>query len=191
MYLLIKRSSLLLVVVLFGCAKKQSADLKTFYNVDSLVSAQQKLLQTSGYHLVKSVEIDGKKEHTTFIPDSLQWSHELDIFRELGQINKASFRDAYVVTDTRDTNSNLTIRELRANRKAPVSLVRFYFLRDATDVRKIEATLTEENTLYVNDRKLTLEMDDRHLVNYYRIEGSQKMVMSDNVNFVISGEVRE
>lgn len=184
-----KRVSILIVVVLFGCSRQQPTQ-KTFYDIDSLITLQLKSLD--GYTLSKSVEIDRKKEETTFVPDSLQWVNELDIFRQLDQLNKASFRDAYVVTDTRDANSNLMVREVKATRPVPVSLVRFYYLRNPEDLRRIEAEWTEENPLYVNKRNMTMELErfnDVHLVHRYRIEGFQKMVMSDSVHFVIAGEV--
>ncbi|MEJ0031156.1 MAG: hypothetical protein WDO15_12610 [Bacteroidota bacterium] len=174
-----------MAIVLFSaCSEKQSVSTKTYYDIDSLVTLQIKSLQ--GLQLHKSVEIDGKKEQTTFTPDSLQWAHELDIFRQLDQINKSSFRDAYVVTDTKDVNSNLTVRELRANRPVPVSSVRFYYLGTPKDLKRIEASLMEENSLYVNERTMTIELGKS-----YRIEGIQKMVMSDSVKFVVEGNVVE
>lgn len=179
----VQRLVLLFVIVLLSsCSQKQSGSTKPFYDIDSLITSQIQSLQ--GFQLNKSVEIDGKKEQTTFAPDSLQWAHELDIFRQVDQINKASFRDAYVVTDTKDVNSNLTVRELKANRPVPVSLVRFYYLRTPKDLRKIEASLMEENSLYVNDRRMMIELGKS-----YRIEGIQKMMMSDSVKFVIEGNV--
>jgi hypothetical protein len=189
MCLLIKRANVafgasILIIVLFSCVQQKQSATKTFYDIDSLVTLQIKSLQ--GLQLNKSVEIDGKKEQTSYRPDSLQWAHELDIFRQLDQVNKASFRDAYVVTDTKDVNSNLTVRELKANRPVPVSLLRFYYLRTPKDLRKIEASLMEENSLYVNDRKMMLELGKS-----YRIEGIQKMVMSDSVKFVVEGNVVE
>lgn len=194
MCLLIKKGArltlLLAIVFLSSCSQRESAGTKAFYDIDSLITLQLKSLD--GYTLNKSVEIDRKKEETTFVPDSLQWVNELDIFRQLDQLNKASFRDAYVVTDTRDTNSNLMVREVKATRPVPVSLVRFYYLRTPEDLRRIEAEWTEENPLYVNKRNMTMELErfnDVHLVHRYRIEGFQKMVMSDSVHFVIAGEV--
>lgn len=188
----IKGASVLFAVVLIGCSQQKQPGTKTFYNIDSLVSLQINSLKNAGYELNKSVEIDGRTEKTTFVPDSLQWVHELDVFRQLDQVNKASFRDAYVVTDTRDTYSNLMVREIKANRPVPVSLVRFYYLRTPDDLRKIEAVWSEENALYVNKRNIIMELErfnDVHLVHRYRVEGIQKMVMSDSVHFVISGEV--
>lgn len=191
MYLLIR--VLIVSVLLSGCAGAPSAQKKSFYNVDSLISFQVNNLKGK-YELNKLVEIDGKKEETRFVPDSLQWAGELQIFRQIDQINKGAFRDAYVVNDSRDVNSNLTVREIRAQGETdvPVSVVKFFYLRDISDLRKIEATLLEENTLYVNTRRLTIQFEPAnsiHLVQRFRIEGLQKMVMNDSVRFVIAGEI--
>lgn len=191
MYSLIRA---LIVLVLFAaCKGSPTAGNKPFYNLDSLVTFQVDHLKGK-YELNKFVEIDGKSEQTRFVPDSLQWAGELEIFRQIDQINKAAFKDAYVMNDLRDTNSNLTIREVKAQGETdvPVSVVRFFYLRDPSDLRKIEATLQEENTLYVNTRRLTIEFEPAigaHLVQRYRIEGLQKMVMDDSVRYVIAGEI--
>jgi hypothetical protein len=183
---------LTIAAIITGCSEEKAVGTKAFFNIDSLVSFQVQHLK-GRYELNKFVQIDGKEEHTRFVPDSLQWANELDIFRQIDQVNKAAFRDAYVVSDSRDTNSNLTVRELKAQGDdTPVSVVRFFYLRDPADIRKIEATMREENALYVNTRQLTMEFEPANsiqLIQRYRIEGIQKMVMSDSVRFVIAGEV--
>jgi hypothetical protein len=179
-------------VIVAGCDDKPTTQKKPFYNLDSLVTFQIDHLK-GRYELNKLVEIDGKKEAISFVPDSLQWSHELEIFRQLDQINKAAFRDTYVVNETRDTNSNLTVREIRTQEEdAPVSVVRFFYLRDLSDLRRIEGTLQDGNPIYMNQRRLTMEFEPAnsiHLVQRYRIEGLQKMVADDSVRFVIAGEI--
>lgn len=165
-----------------SCSQKQSTATKTFINIDSLVSKQ--VTSLNGFQLKKTSEIDGKTEETTFTPDTTEWSRELESFRQLDQINKASFRDAYVVSETRDTNSNLMIRELKANRPVPVTSVKFYYLGSIKNLRKIEGEWIEENSLYINKRHVVMDLGIS-----YRIEGSQKMVMSDSVKFVIAGEL--
>src|SRR5688572_27191068 len=107
-----------------GCSEKKAVGPKPFFNIDSLVSFQVQQLK-GRYELNKVVRIDGKEEHARFVPDSLQWANELDVFRLIDQVNKAAFRDAYVVSDSRDTNSNLTVREVKAQGDTPVSVVRF------------------------------------------------------------------
>lgn len=179
--------SLVIGVLLAGCAGKQATTHTQFYNIDSLIAAQGSLLKNK--ELSKLVTINGRSEETKFTPDSLQWTSELEVFRQIDQVNKSSFREEYVVADIRDTNSNLMIREIKSNGEAPVSMFRLYFLRTPGDVRKIEATLVEENALYTDTRKMTMEFDRHHMLSRYRVEGSQKMVMDDSVRFVIAGSV--
>lgn len=178
------------VGLLFSCTQKQSAVQKSFYNFDSLVTAQAGKLK--GFELTKSVLIDTAGEQAQLIPDSTQWTNELELFRQLAEVNKASFRDAYVVNDLRDTNSNLTVREIKAQRDVPVSLVRLYYLHTPDDLRKVEATFVEENALYINTRKMMMELvrfNDTNLIHRYRVESVQKFMVSDSVRFVIAGEV--
>jgi len=192
MFLSIKRSSTFFVLsamllALASCTGKPAAIQSTFYNIDSLVSAQIKSLGSR--ELNKTVSIGEKQEQIKITPDTTQWKNELEIFRLIGQVNKPSFRDAYVVTDVRDTNSNLMVREIKAQREVPVSLMKLFYLRTPDDLRKIEATVVEENAVYSNSRLLVLELARNHELHSYRVEGFQKMVMSDSVRFVIEGTV--
>lgn len=183
---------LLATVVMSSCAPKSKVTESQFFNFDSLVNKQVAGFGQRKYELNKLVEINGKKEEIRFTPDSTQWSNELEIFRLLDALNKASFRDGYVVSEMRDTNSNLTVREIKALRPAPVSLVKFFYLRTPNDLRRIEATWLEDNTLYTNTRRMVMELDqvdNQNLIHRYRIEGFQKMVMDDSVKFLVAGEV--
>lgn len=179
-------------LLILGCSKVQTGSTRSFYNIDSLISFQVRHLK-GRYELNKFVTIDGREEHTRFVPDSLQWARELDLFRQLDQVNKAAYRDAYDVRERRDPNSNLTVREmkLRPGTVAPVSEIEFYYLNDPDDLRKISAVVTTGNPLYTKEESYVLEFEavnGIHLVHRYRIEGTQKMVMDDVVHFVIAGE---
>lgn len=191
-----RRVILVLAVAIAACTQKAEtvSNPKTaFSNMDSLVDAQLNLLKKSKPELHKLVEKDGKTEEVKFVPDSAEWANELNMFRQLDMVNKASFRDAYVVTDARDTNSNLKVREVKASRPVPVSSIRYYYLNDLKDLRRIEASWSEENAIYDNTRRLTMEFGKSggsKVLQRYRIEGSQKMSLSDSIHFVISGEVQ-
>ena len=189
----IARLLLLLATAIFSsCSEKQPVTQHSFYNIDSLVDRQVQTLKSSKYELNKVVEIGGKQEQTHLTPDSTQWATELEVFRQLAQVNKAAFRDAYVVSDMRDTNSNLTVREIRAQRPVPVSLVRLYYLRTPADLRKVEATFVEENEVYTNTRQMVLELErfsNGNLLRRYRVKSLQKFMMDDTVRFVIAGSV--
>jgi hypothetical protein len=178
----------LAIVMLTSCSQTTRINDRAFYNIDSLVSRQ--ITVVSNRELTKTAEINGKKDETTFVPDSLQWNNELDIFRQIDQVNKASFRDAYVVSDTKDINSNLTVREIKSTQDIPVTLLKLYYLGTPVDLRRIEATLQEQNTLYVNKRIMILEFDDRQTLDRYSITGHQKMLMDDSVTFSIDGTIK-
>jgi hypothetical protein len=184
---------LLVIVMVTGCIDKPKGQKKLFYNLDSLVTFQVDHLKGK-YELNKFIQMGTAKEEARFVPDSTQWARELQIFRLIDQVNRPAFRDSYVVNDLRDTNSNLTVREIKAKveTEVPVSVVRFFYLRDISDLRRIEAILQDGNALYMNQRKLTMEFEAAnsiHLVQRYRIEGQQKMVMDDSIRFVIAGEI--
>ena len=188
----VQRAMLLAGWLLMSCSQNKAVVNKTFFNFDSLVDVQVSKLGDTQYELSKSVTIDGKNENTHFNPTEEQWQNELQIFKQLDALNKASFRDAYVISEGRDTNSNLNVREIKANRPVPVSSVKFYYLRNSTDLRRVEAIWLEENSLYTNARKMIIELEPSskgQIVHRYSIEGSQKMVMDDSVKFVIAGEV--
>jgi hypothetical protein len=180
------------VIVQWSCSAPSTVKKKAIYDIDSLVNAQVEYLLANKIQLTKLVEIEGSKDEAHYTPDSVQWNNELEIFRQLDQINKAAFSDAYVVNELPDTNSNLSIKEVKASRPVPVSVIRFYYLRDQRDLRKIEALITEENPLYSNDRRVLMEFErigNKSFMNRFRIEGRQKMVMDDSARFVIAGEV--
>lgn len=186
-------SLLVAIALLFSCSDKKIAGPKPFYNVDSLISIQVKHLKGK-YELNKFVFIDEKEEHMRIVPDSTRWASELEVFRLIDQINKPAFRSNYDVTESRDTNSNLTVREisLRPGTEAPVLGVKFYYLRDPSDLRRIVAMVGTDNALYTKMQVFTIEFEPVNgvqLVQRYRIEGTEQMVMDDVVHFVVAGEV--
>ncbi len=178
--------------VFASCSKPAPPDKKAFIDIDSLLDRQLVFFQQQHHALTKAVEVGAQRDETRYTPDTAQWRTELELFRQLDQVNKPTFKDAYLVSDARDTNSNLTVTTILAQREAPVLSLKIYFLRDRRDIRKIEAIVKDDNPVYHNDRKLTIELEpvDQQLVLHrYRIEGSQRMVMNDSVRFVIAGEV--
>jgi len=176
-----------------GVQDQSLSQSTTFYNVDSLVAVQVKSLKSR--ELNKSVAINGKNEEIKFTPDSAQWAKELEIFKRIDQVNKSSFHNAYSVSEMRDANSNLMIREIMVHFEAdnreevPVRYLKLYYLKTLNDVRKIEALFIEKNALYTDTRKMTLEFERSRILHQYRIEGSQKMMMNDSVNFVVAGTI--
>ncbi len=184
---------LLLFVGLVSSCQKQKVTMKRYLDMDSLVNAQVNYLSHSKSSLKKDATIGDKTSSSTTLLDSTGWSHELDVFRQLDLINRPIYRDVYKVKDgVKDSKSNLMVRSYEAPTDSPVPYLRLYYQDTPTRLKKLEALYQETNSLYGSHRKLEMHFDELNGKSYlkgYRIEGNQKMILSDSVHYTIHSEV--
>ena len=187
-------SGIVILLLVSSCAQTEVEYKKSYFDFDSLVTQQVKTLAKSKW---KKVSTLNNKVDTVFIqPDSLQWSNELDAFRQLDAINKPVLKDNYTVEEKKDIHSNLTVRnfKLRVNSnkklKTPVPFVDFYYFNQPSDLRKIVAVYEESNSLFTSRRQLSLEFEEGNSKNLigYKISGFQKMMLTDSVLLNIKSE---
>jgi hypothetical protein len=198
MYLLKNRILMLVTVALAGSGSLTScerpATQSLYYNIDSLLQEQASFLAGAQAILHKQAKMNSLLHDSVFAPfDSVGWTKELDIFTEIGIINKPINRGGYSVTDgLPDETSNLTIREYTATKPMPLHYLKTYYLNHPSNLRKIEAYYEQENVLMKSRRKLVMEFTDvyqKNILSAYTIEGSQKMFVGDSVQFTISATV--
>lgn len=191
------RSVVLLFIALAGgcwsCSNRASSISGRPSIIDSLLDAQIKELTKSGARVSKRAVLDGKTDQFEFSPDSAGWGNELDSFHDLAMFQRPAYSQTYQVEDgLKDPNSNLAIREFRALQRVPVMEIRFFYLHEFGNLKKIEATVQQDNLLYATRRKVTLEFDDAvgrtNLVSY-QIDGTQKMMLSDTVHYQVTSHV--
>lgn len=177
------------VFILASCNRVNQQYDKAYFDFDSLINVQVKELIKSNVTLRKISVINGKSDSSSFVPDSLKLANELDVFRQLDVINKPLYRNSYDVKDgEKDTRSNLLIRSYTAKAVSPVPYVKFYYQSSSHDLKRMESLFHEENALYNTSRTLTLLFDDSSgssLLSGYQLSGSQKMILSDTVNFSV------
>lgn len=186
-----------LLLAMPGCNRGNLKYDKPYFDFDSLVTAQIKLVGLSNDSINKIAIIDGKTDVSQFMTDTAALKNELEIFRQLDVINKPLFKDAYSFEgDEKDAKSNLQVRTYRlknsAKVKSAVPYVRFFFLQDFQHLKKIESLFTESNSLYSSHRNLSMEFDDIGKTNKlkrFSISGFQKMILNDSVRFSIEGIV--
>lgn len=182
-----------MAVALAGCSTQSPNIPKAYFNFDSLINTQVALLMAGHAVVEKSAVIDGKEDHSVFKPDSAMWAHEMEMFRYLDVINRPVNVGAYAVTDQeRDPNSNLLVKSLEATRPAQVRKMKFYYDSDPAKLRRIEAVVEEQTTLYATSRLFRMEFDNHGtdmLLSRYSITGVQKIILSDSVSFAIAAEI--
>jgi hypothetical protein len=160
--------------------------------MDSLVNAQINYLVATKSSVTKTAAIDSAQDKSNFMPDSTQWANEMEIFRHLDLINKPIYIDAYDLLEVEDNNSNLRVKILNANKDVPIKQFKIYYHNTIDKVRKIEATLNEQNTLYYTSRNFLIELEDfkdKMILSSYRVQGVQKMILRDSVKFSIRSKI--
>lgn len=184
---------IILALLVSGCIKKDLQRDSEYFNFDSLINSQVDALVKAKSTLTKSVLLNGKTDQSMIAMDSALLAQELDVFRQLDLINKPLYKNAYEILDgEKDSQSNLTIRRYKAKEIAPVPFVTFYYQNNFNKIKKIESVFREANSLYATERQMVLEFDDTSgnlLLSKYRLQGGQKMILSDSVLFDIEGTI--
>lgn len=179
------------VLLISSCERSNTAATPNAFNIDSLIQEQILYLSNSQTGLRKQAWINNVYQDTTFVPaDSAAWAKELDIFSEIGRINKPINQGSYDVTDNLDDpTSNLTLRTLSSNKPLPIVYLKTFYLDTPSKLRKIEALYRQENSLLTSRRILIMEFSDTYnksILTSYSIEGDQKMFIGDSVRFTIN-----
>src|SRR6185369_12552500 len=180
------------VVLLFSCNRQNLKYDKSYFDFDSLVNNQVQQIASAKARVIKKTFLNGKNDSTILLPDTTHWKHELDAFQQLDVINKPLFKGNYQAINQEDDHSNLLVRSFTTKMKSPVPEVKFFYQDGFKKLKKIESVFNESNVLYSTSRKLTLEFEEQQgiaMIKRYRVQGFQKMILSDSVAFSIEGKL--
>jgi len=180
------------VVLLFSCDRQNLKYDKPYFDFDSLVNNQVQQIASAKARVIKKTFLNGKNDSTILLPDTTHWKHELDAFQQLDVINKPLFKGNYQAINQEDDHSNLLVRSFTTKMKSPVPEVKFFYQDGYMKLKRIESVFNESNVLYSTSRKLTLEFEEQQgmaMISKYRVQGFQKMILSDSVKFSIEGKL--
>ncbi len=134
---------ILLLLWAGACAQEKQPTVK-FFDFQGLIDEQVRQLSQHGRALDKTSQVKDTHSDSTYVPTQDDWAAELELFIQLENINKPSFKSGYQIKDpVKDTKSNLKIREY-ISEKAPIRSVKFYYHENFAQLKKIEATVREE-----------------------------------------------
>lgn len=195
----------LVMMLLLSCGKgeKQRA---IFYPLDSLIEQQTEILKKSRASLQKTASLGDTKDVRNFSPshaagDTIPWTHELSVFREINIINKPANEGDYIVDkDLTDIGSNLKVKVFTAKAPdstksgafLPVRYLRIYYHGSIENLRRIEAEMDIETSLYGSARFLEMEFEninDTVVLTGYGVRGGQKIYMGDTVQYTVQGVI--
>lgn len=181
---------ILLTAALLGCNTESTTSSRTYYDIDSLVTAQINYLSENAFSLKKISSMD-----TVLIKsNNINWGLELEIFRSL-DINKPALSDSYMAQDKLDAaNSNLTVLRYSPNYGQPtVQQIELHYLDRLDNLKRLKAKVGNSNGLFDSSREFYMEFEQiegKSILSYYTIKGNQKLVMRDTLNVNISAEIK-
>jgi len=173
-----------ILFALFGCEQYQSTTkkLNAYFDLDSLLDAQVQLLATQNATLTKTVIKDGEEESRTFQPDSAQWQEEFSIIRDYN-LNKPHNVGAY------KTNESAKMISYKAEASRKLSINNFEVILENGEVKQINSQFSESKYIYSTERTLNMTFEKGQLQSY-KIDGNQKMILLDAVNYQIAGIIK-
>ena len=177
--------------LIWACTSLEPAETTQFFDVDSLVTAQIEFLSAARPEVIKSGEVQGSvAEGSVSRPDSLQWTRELAIFKNI-DINKPRVRERY--KEERQTlEDGLTRISYIPVENADLNVQYITLLYDGESLRKLEAAIKDSNPLYSSVRNIKMEFEgnsENIRLSAYFIEGGQKMKIKDSVTFDLNARV--
>lgn len=179
---------ILALLFLFSCGENiKEKPINSYYNVDSLLNQQQKLADLEELSIKKRIGIDGEEELDTVRFDSLGWKNELEAFR-IADINKPNLKGMYEAVEQK-SDEQIVWKYTTEKNSLGIEFLHIYFDK-ANNLQKLIARYNENNALYTSERNLLMEFNPQsHMLTAYSVEGSQKMVMNEPVQFFIKSEV--
>lgn len=179
-------------MLLAACASP--TEMQPLYPIDDVVAEQVKNLQRLQPMLKKEALVGSEKSEVTFAPDSAEWAKELEIFRELSELNNPANKGLYIVDDNLyDPGSNLTVKAFTSKEELPVRSLRVFYQDDLLKPRKIEAQYSEDLRLYKSMRRLTMnfqQLNNKMSLVSYSMEGGQQVILGDSVEISIKGVIQ-
>ncbi len=176
----------LVCLALASCRPDSQVRLTTYYNMDSLLTAQVDLLTRNEQVPFKVAQVNQQQERDTLNADSASWAGELATFRIL-DLNKSNLLNAYEITKS---NRGFTYK-LKPDEAQQGILELTIEEFSNGDPATIKASFEETNNLYSSQREYTLHMDGKGFLQFYRIDGRQKVAFGEWVDYDVEGHVGE
>ena len=184
------RNLLILTVALgsIACSPVEETEYQNslpnlYFAIDSLVNHQQATVPVQRLKLIKEVEFNNQSSADTLMLDSARLVQELLILRELN-LNFSSLRNQYSQTKETDA-AGLAVLKYKARQPEALNVDNLVVYLTAGKVRRIEGTYTQRNYLYESERQIQGNFDEAGYISSIRVEGKQKMIFRDPVNYTL------
>lgn len=161
-----------------------------YYDIKGLIDEQLLLLDSVSPVLYKDAVINQTNEVQHYTPEDSAWIKELEVFLS-ADINKPMLVDSYSIEEQKLDSGTLLHYISRSPRDTAVDTL-MVTLDHEKKPKQIHAYLESSNLLFASVKTLEMnfeEVNNKHFVSGYIVEGWQKMITKDSLIFHIKAQV--
>ncbi|MEA5405867.1 hypothetical protein VB776_23210 [Arcicella sp. DC2W] len=174
--------TILAIFTLFiSCKEESTTKINKYFDLKTSITNQINVLNKEKPTFSKTVWSDNTPETKDVKIED--WSKELELFLQT-DLNKPAYLNSYEINQS----DSLIVYHLKKSENLPVNNIKI--LLKNNQLTAMEATIANQNYLYETDKHVKMTLVD-NVVNYYLIEGTQKLVFGDKKAFKIEAKVKK
>jgi hypothetical protein len=175
-------------VILLACTGPEKPDAQDdFPDLDSIVLTQNQWTAD----IIKKVWLGGQSDGLVNHQPA-DWNNQLSFLQRLDAMKKPVYRKSYVQFTRKDSLSNLWVRTWESSDSAaPVRQLSIFFYQQPSRPVKLIARIQEKNILFSKKENFSIFFDAfQPRIDFFRIEGLQKVIWMDPKRYVVEVKVR-
>ncbi len=172
--------TILVMLMLFvSCKEESTTKIHKYYDLKTAITNQISVLDKRKPTFSKTVWSENVPETKNVKIED--WSKEFELFLQT-DLNKPAYLNSYEINQS----DSSIVYHLKKSENLPVKDIKI--LLKNNQLTAMEATIANQNYLYETDKHVKMTLAD-NVVNYYLIEGTQKLVFGDKKAFKIEAKL--
>ncbi|MBB6001507.1 hypothetical protein [Arcicella rosea] len=178
------KSSITILVVLMlcvSCKEESTTTVHKYFDLKTAITHQISVLDKTKPTFSKTVWSENVPETKEVKIED--WSKEFELFLQT-DLNKPAYLNSYEVSKS----DSSIVYQLKKSENLPVKNIKILLKNNR--LTALDATIANQNYLYETDKHVKMTLVD-NVVNYYLIEGTQKLVFGDKKAFKVEAKVKK
>lgn len=173
-----KINFVLLIILFTQCHQVDSVSSSFSYSEINLLFELQ--LENKPTLVRKTIVLDGIEEIKSIEPDSVAWLKEVGFLEEINP-NKPEYKGAFE-EESLENQLSLKLKE------GENGSIKSFSIKTTGNQSVVNVTIQEDKTIFVHQKKVSAKFLDGKLTEY-SIEGTQKIILKDAIDFSISAKI--
>ncbi len=178
------KSSITILVMLMlcvSCKEESTTTVHKYFDLNTAITNQISVLDRMKPTFSKTVWNDNVPEKKEVKIED--WSKEFELLLQT-DLNKPAYLNSYEVSKS----DSSIVYQLKKSENLPVKSIKILIKNN--QMTAFDAKIANQNYLYETDKHVKMTLVG-NVVNYYLIEGTQKLVFGDKKAFKIEAKIKK